>query len=114
MINIEFSRAEGNISLKMRGHAGYSREGEDIVCAAVSGIFYALLGFLANEESAGLSVSSLASGNVEIACAERFSSSMRLAYIGFLQIAMSYPGTARVFETVWGGEIKAPVNTAIA
>jgi uncharacterized protein YsxB (DUF464 family) len=113
MINIEFSRAEGNISLKMRGHAGYSPSGDDIVCAAVSGIFYALLGFLANESS-GLSVRSLTPGNVEIACAEKFSPSMRLAYIGFLQIAMSYPGTARVFESVWGGGANSPIHTAIA
>ena len=113
MISIEFSRDDGNISLKMRGHAGYSKSGDDIVCAAVSGIFYALLGFLANEKS-GLCVSSLTPGNVEIACAERYSSSMRLAYIGFLQIAMSYPGTARVFESVWGNEANSPIYTATA
>lgn len=109
MIDIEFSRGGGMLSLKMRGHAGYSDTGADIVCAAVSGIFYALLGFLANEDS-GLRIGSVESGNVDISCLEQYSSYMRLAYIGFLQIALSYPGTARVRETVWHSRASDPVH----
>ena len=112
MINIDFSQSRGNIALKMQGHAGYSNGGDDIVCAAVSGIFYALLGFLANERS-GLSVRSLTPGNVEILCPKEYSSAMRQAYIGFLQIAMTYPGTARVFESVWGTSVSEPIMTAV-
>jgi len=109
MIKIDFSRKANRISLEMKGHAGYNAGGgADIVCAAVSGIFYALLGFLANEES-GLSVGSIASGDVEIECAEGYESAMKQAYIGFLQIAMSYPGTAVVSESVWGA--RAPCQT---
>ena len=111
MIDIDFSQSGERLSLKMRGHAGYSDAGTDIVCAAVSGIFYALLGFLANEES-GLRVGSVESGNVDISCSEQYSSYMRLAYIGFLQIALSYPGTARVSETVWHSRVSDPVHAA--
>lgn len=112
MIKIDFSRRGGSISLKMQGHAGYSRGGADVVCAAVSGIFYALLGFLANEES-GLEVGAIASGDVEIECAEEYESAMKQAYIGFLQIAMTYPGTAQVSESVWGARVGAPIRAAV-
>ena len=112
MISISFFRAGGNITLKMSGHAGYSMGGADIVCAAVSGIFYALLGYLANEEE-GLEVKKIASGDVEISCPERYASAMRLAYIGFLQIALTYKGTVTVSETVWHGRVAEPIRTAI-
>ncbi len=112
MIDIDFSRSGDVLNLKMRGHAGYRSAGTDIVCAAVSGIFYALLGFLANEDS-GLRIGSVESGNVDVSCSERYSSYMRLAYIGFLQIALSYPGTARVSETVWQARVSDPARAAI-
>ncbi len=101
MINIDFCREGGKISLKMQGHAGYiSATGGDIVCAAVSGIFYALLGFLSSERS-GLRVGKLAPGDVDISCSEEYGSAMKQAYIGFLQMATTYPGTAEVCESVW-------------
>ena len=112
MIKIDFSRKRDKISLEMKGHAGYSGGGADIVCAAVSGIFYALLGFLANEES-GLEVGAIASGDVEIECADEYESAMKQAYIGFLQIAMTYPGTALVSESVWGASVCAPAHAAL-
>ena len=112
MISIDFSRTGESISLKMSGHAGYSTCGSDIVCAAVSGIFYALVGYLANEDS-GLEVKRLAPGDVFILCPEKYASAMRLSYIGFLQIAMTYPGSASVSESVWNARASAPIRTAI-
>ena len=112
MISIDFFRKGESISLNMSGHAGYSSHGSDIVCAAVSGIFYALLGYLANEDS-GLKVKRLAPGDVCISCPERYASAMRLAYIGFLQIALTYPGSASVSESVWNAGASAPIRTAV-
>ena len=100
MINIDFYREGEKISLTMQGHAGYATTGGDIVCAAVSGIFYALLGFLSTEKS-GLRVGKLAPGDVAISCSEAYNSAMKQAYIGFLQMATTYPGTAEISETVW-------------
>ncbi len=108
MIRAEFLPSGGRISLKMSGHAGYSRSGGDIVCAAVSGIFYALIGYLANE-GADLSINRLSGGDVDIDCSASGAPAMRLAYIGFLQIALSYPGTVDVCESVWGGTLGVPL-----
>lgn len=110
MINIDFCREGGKISLKMQGHAGYATTGGDIVCAAVSGIFYALLGFLSTERS-GLRVGRIAPGDVDISCSEEYGSAMKQAYIGFLQMATTYPGTAEVCETVWN--LNVPRHTRV-
>ena len=108
MINIEFSRTGESLSLKMCGHAGYSESGSDIVCAAVSGIFYALIGYLANE-SQGLSIGRISSGEAEISCLPDGEQAMKLAYIGFLQIGLSYPGTVKIRESVWNRRVSTPV-----
>lgn len=105
MIKIDFSRDSGRIRLKMQGHAG-----SDIVCAGTSGIFYALLGYLANEKKSELRVGKVASGDVEISCAEDYSHAMRLCYIGFLQIAMTYHGTLAVSESVWHSAVGSPIS----
>lgn len=105
MIKIDFSRDSGRIRLKMQGHAG-----SDVVCAGASGIFYALLGYLANEKKSELRVGKVASGDVEISCSEDYSHAMRLSYIGFLQIAMSYKDTAIVSESVWNSSVASPIR----
>lgn len=40
MINITFKPK--TFELEVNGHAGYNNEGEDIVCAAISALFYTL------------------------------------------------------------------------
>lgn len=44
MIRVEFyaDRSSGAVSLKMEGHAGTAKKGEDIVCAAASMLAYTL------------------------------------------------------------------------
>ena len=44
---IEVIKGENVIQIK--GHAGYAERGKDIVCAAVSGIWYALVGKMERE-----------------------------------------------------------------
>ena len=45
-------RADGRAhSLELCGHANYAAEGPDIVCAGLSAITYALMGFLMNLDS---------------------------------------------------------------
>lgn len=107
MINAEFSRINDRLSLKINGHAGYSEGGEDIVCAAVSGIFYALLGYVANE-CKGLSVKRLSPGDAFIECGIDGEEAMKQACIGFLQIALTYPGTLRVDDSIWKWSIGRP------
>lgn len=112
MIDIEFSRKGDALSLTMRGHAGYSASGSDIVCAAVSGIFYALIGYLANE-CRDLHVGRISSGVADIGCSIDGESAMKLAYIGFLQIGLSYPGTLKIRESVWNRRLNAPSSAEL-
>lgn len=42
MIHIRASREDGGLQLRLRGHAGTAPKGEDLVCAAVTALVYAL------------------------------------------------------------------------
>ena len=46
MIRAYFTEDRDEVELAIDGHAGYAEHGSDIVCAACSGITYALLAFL--------------------------------------------------------------------
>jgi uncharacterized protein YsxB (DUF464 family) len=48
MINITF--IPQSLELKVEGHAGHGKKGEDIVCAAISTLFYTLLEALHQSE----------------------------------------------------------------
>ena len=45
MIVADFTRTSRGYKIRIEGHALYAKEGEDVVCSAVSGIFYALCGY---------------------------------------------------------------------
>ncbi len=107
MINADFSRCADRLSLEISGHAGYVQESSDIVCAAVSGIFYALLGYIKNE-CAELEIKRLGSGDALIECSLDAEAALKFAYIGFLQIEISYPGTVKVSESLWNSRCREP------
>lgn len=109
MIRANFSRGESGLRLKMWGHAGYSESGGDIVCAAVSGIFYALLGYLKNQDL-GLKINSLGSGLADIECGFDGEEAMKLCCIGLLQIALTYPGTVSVDGMAWRWRVGSPTH----
>ena len=92
MISADVVRSESGFRLTLSGHANYGEERADIVCAAVSGIFYALCGYLANTYKEGLRIYSLEPGLGDLECAREGEEAMRFACIGLLQIALSYPG----------------------
>lgn len=52
MIQIAKTREKNKIILTFSGHAGYAAQGKDIVCAAVSALYYALIA--GSEEGEGL------------------------------------------------------------
>ena len=100
MIEAEFSRSKIGFSLAVGGHAEYSSGGGDIVCAAVSGIVYALAGYLVNE-CEGAVIGALRSGCAAIECGFDGENAMRMAYIGLLQLALTYPDHVRVKCDAW-------------
>lgn len=51
MVKILVSKSDGELTISMKGHAGYAEHGQDIVCASVSAIIQtALLGLQAISE----------------------------------------------------------------
>ncbi len=79
----------------MRGHANYSDTGADIVCAAVSGIFYSLLGYLANCTE-GAKIGPIGHGYADIECPASYMEAMKQTCIGLMQIQVSYPESVMV------------------
>ena len=91
MIKADFTKKNGRIRMTLSGHAGYSEDGKDVVCAAVSGLFYALVGYLMNLKSEGLIIYSIDSGKGDVECSSDGEEAMKLACIGLVQIALQYP-----------------------
>ena len=106
MINASFIKGDsGAIRLKISGHATYKENGQLIVCAAVSAIFYSLLGYLKNRHPDSLKIHALESGNADIECLGCDSEIFRMACIGILQISESYPGQICVKTNVWKSKL---------
>lgn len=92
--------------LSVIGHAGYAQTGQDIVCAGISAVSWALLGFLLNAEGDLEEVSQetengrvvvLARGN------QRIDTAFEMALIGYLQIEKQYPTNVEVNIAAQGG-----------
>ena len=75
--------------LRILGHAGYGRRGEDIVCAAVSALAYALIGVLQEQEK--IRELTVRPGYIEVAAAGSFPGAMELVRCGIGQLAHQYP-----------------------
>ena len=78
--------------LTAEGHAGYAEKGQDIVCAGVSAIVYALIGWLENNIESYVSIDER-NGEVVIACEgdEQVEAVFYMAAIGIENIANTYP-----------------------
>lgn len=98
MTNITIQSDGWRHRLTAVGHAAGSRE----VCAAVSGIVYALGGYLKNLERAGaveLRTFQLESGDAGLeALGDAARAPFEMAAVGLLQIAAKYPEQVRVTE----------------
>lgn len=93
MIKIKFEKREDIFSLSVKGHANFAEAGKDIVCAGVSAILYALIGFLKNNEEHIEDKKIRAdSGDACVFCVgdEKIQAAAELALIGFLQIEKQY------------------------
>ena len=95
MIRVRYRRNEFAHSILVAGHAGYSSEGNDIVCAGVSAVVYALLGFLHNvPDRKERLTASIDSGETMIfwrGVSEDITAAFHMAVIGLAQIARKYP-----------------------
>ena len=101
MIVASFEKNDKALHLKINGHSGYSSDGNDIVCAAISGIFYSLVGYLANSFGERLTINDISSGNADIECDEEGIEALRMACIGMIQISEMYPDFVEVRNGIW-------------
>ena len=92
MIQIHYFRNGNDHRLSVQGHAGYDGHGRDIVCAAVSAISFALLGWL-NHAGCDISAAKAEPGDMTIVCrgGEKVQTAFDMAVVGYLQIEKQYP-----------------------
>lgn len=104
MTRVNYCRDEERHKLAVQGHAGYDETGRDIVCAGVSAISYALLGFL-YDAGGVIEKAQTGSGEMVIECerAAGIDSAFHMAMIGYLQIAKKYPQHVDVYIAAQGG-----------
>ncbi len=84
----------GGTQLTVRGHAGYGRQGEDIVCAAVSALVYALAGVL--QETGRLAGFDSAPGYAAVTGAGDCAREFALVRCGLTMLAKQYPGCVEI------------------
>ena len=98
MIRVNYDRTGNRHRLSVKGHAGYVAHGDDIVCAGVSGIAYALLGYL-HHAGCDIEEARADSGDLLIDCAgdDLIAGAFDMAMVGFLQIHRKYPQYVDVY-----------------
>lgn len=80
----------GERRITVSGHAGHAPAGQDIVCAAVSALTYALAGYL--EETEQTARSDIRRGYADIEGAGNCGAAFALVRCGMEQLAAAYPG----------------------
>ena len=83
----------GKNRLTVSGHAGYAPKGQDIVCAAVSALVYALIGTL--EETENVTEVLLCPGYAAVE-AKKETAAFDLVRCGLTQLADKYPDFVQV------------------
>lgn len=80
--------------LTLRGHAGYAPRGRDIVCAAVSALFWALAETL--EEKKAVQEITVRQGAATIAAKEGCEAELALVQRGLSMLAVKYPQCVQI------------------
>ena len=101
MIDAGFFLEDGGLRVVISGHANYSKGGGDIVCAAVSSIFFALAGYLLNLKESNSKLRRVEKGYAELTCNRLGEEAFRMACIGILQISEQYPDCVKVHNGIW-------------
>lgn len=97
MIHIRYHHDGSHHNLHITGHAGYAPAGSDIVCAGVSAISCALLGYLRQTGTAAEEAACRA-GELKLRCAAgaQADSAFQMALAGYQIISRTYPQYAEV------------------
>ena len=99
MVRATYTVEDTTHTLVVIGHANYDEYGKDIVCAGVSALVQALIGWIEeNHYKADCISIDPKIGEVIISCegGEDIAAVFYMAYIGLLQIADSYPDHVQI------------------
>lgn len=93
MITARYTTEDGKYTLTVEGHAGYDEPGKDIVCAGVSALVYALLGWLEDhpEDTEYVDMSMEDGASVSCVGDERVGAVFEAIFTGIEMIACRYP-----------------------
>lgn len=93
-----------SLELKVNGHANYDDHGKDIVCAGVSALTQALVGFIENnDECEGECQENDCGGHIHIYALksdDKVYAAFEMAFIGLLQIEMAHPNYVTVSRRI--------------
>lgn len=106
MIKASFKREGEDLRLTVRGHADYAPKGSDIVCAAASGLIYALAGYLINLKRRGFRINAIEDGYADIICDKEYEEALKLICIGLIQLEATYPDFVSVYNAIWSWKIQ--------
>ena len=93
MVKVRYNDTD-SIMLRISGHAGYAEVGKDIVCAGVSAIAFALLGYLENIDKTVVSDIKDEEGYICIvsnSIDKRVEAAFDMALLGLRQLELAYP-----------------------
>lgn len=90
MINVEIIVSDDTYNISAQGHALFN-PGNDIVCSAVSALFYAFAGYLHNDSNVRRADIHLDSGDAKIKAKGDIRQAFDVFIIGLLQIEKAYP-----------------------
>ncbi len=114
MIDVNIFRNEkGGIRLDISGHASHDDENADIVCAAVSSVFYSLSGYLYNFCKENLKIHALTNGHADIECGFDGEEAMKMAFLGIWQLALSYPQHLHVKNRAFNWKMRSCVDVSV-
>ena len=105
MITARYTTDGSVHNLTVAGHANYDEYGRDIVCAGVSALVQALIGWIEESFYSGYIDVNANGGEVEISCegGDDVAAVFNLATIGLMQIADSYPDHVQINITGMAG-----------
>ena len=106
MIRVCIKKEAADLRLTLCGHANYAPYGSDIVCAAASGIIYALIGYLVNLGKGNFKINAVKEGYADLLCGEEYTEQLKLVLMGLVQLEATYPGYISVSEGVFNWKIK--------
>ena len=100
MTQISISKKSNRYKVAIDGHAGFARRGEDIVCAAVSMLYYALLGTVENDRAVSFIKSTHENGFATLSFIGGVNSpgAFEMAKEGFMQLTRTYPKFVSLIE----------------